>query len=150
MTAGLRIVREDRPETPEAMQLQRNIDEYNMDLTCRRDWSPVAFLLRDEAGALRGGVVGDIWGGWLHVRVLWVDAGLRRAGHGGRLLRAAEDLACERGCTGVFLETFSFQGASWYPRFGYEDIGAIDDYPDGHRYHFMQKRFPDDQEKSPG
>ncbi len=143
-------MREDRSDTPEAIRLQRNIDEYNMEVTRRRDCSPLAFLLRDDAGALRGGIVGDIWAGWLHVRVLWVDAELRRAGHGARLLRAAEGLARERGCAGVFLETFSFQGASWYPRFGYEEIGAIDDYPDGHRYHVMKKRFPSDDEKGTG
>jgi GNAT superfamily N-acetyltransferase len=79
-----------------------------------------------------------------------VDADLRRAGHGGRLLRAAEDLARERGCAGVFLETFSFQGATWYPRFGYEEIGAIDGYPDGYRYHVMKKRFPANEEKATG
>ena len=140
MTAAFRIEREHAPDSPDAQSLQRKIDEYNMAVTERRDWMPVAYFLRDGNNGVVGGVVGDIWGGWLHVRVVWVDAPLRRQGHGARLLRAAEELARERGCIGVFLETFSFQGSTWYPRFGYEVVGGLGDYPPGHTYYMLQKR----------
>jgi hypothetical protein len=38
---------------------------------------PVAFVLRDEYGELLGGLLGDILGGWLHVRTLAVAAPVR-------------------------------------------------------------------------
>ncbi|HME72852.1 MAG TPA: GNAT family N-acetyltransferase [Myxococcota bacterium] len=140
MSAPLRIEREQAADSPHAQSLQRKIDEYNMELTGRRDWMPVAYFLRDDKDGVVGGVVGDIWGAWLHVRVMWVDAPRRRHGHGARLLRAAEELARERGCVGVYLETFSFQGSSWYPRFGYEVVGGVHDFPPGHSYYILQKR----------
>ncbi len=140
MTATLKIEREPGADSPHAQSLQRKIDEYNMEVTGRRDWTPVAYFLRDPSDDVVGGVVGDIWGAWLHVRVMWVDPPLRRQGHGARLLRAAEALAREHGCIGVFLESFSFQGSSWYPRFGYEIVAGLDDYPPGHRYYILQKR----------
>ena len=140
MSRGLRIEREPQADSPPAQGLQRKIDEYNMEVTGRRDWMPVAYFLRDGDDRVVGGVVGDIWGAWLHVRVMWVDAPLRRLGHGARLLRAAEELARERGCVGVFLETFSFQGSTWYPRLGYEVVGGLDDYPPGHSYYMLKKR----------
>jgi GNAT superfamily N-acetyltransferase len=140
VSAPLRIERELAADSPPAQSLQRKIDEYNKEVTGRRDWMPVAYFLRDANDGVVGGVVGDIWGGWLHVRVMWVDAPLRRHGYGARLLRAAEELARERGCIGVFLETFSFQGSTWYPRFGYEVVGGLGDYPPGHTYYMLQKR----------
>ena len=140
MSAALRIERERTADSPQAQDLQRKIDTYNIEVTGRHDWMPVAYFLRDSNDRVVGGVVGDIWGGWLHVRVMWVDAPLRRRGHGARLLGAAEELARERGCIGVFLETFSFQGSSWYPRFGYEVVAGLDDYPPGHTYYVLQKR----------
>jgi GNAT superfamily N-acetyltransferase len=140
VTAPLRIERERAADSPHAQSLQRKIDQYNIEITGRQDWVPVAYLLRDDHGEVVGGVVGDIWGAWLHVRVMWVDAPFRRHGHGRRLLRAAEGLARKRGCVGVFLETFSFQGASWYPRFGYQVVGGLEGYPPGHTYYLLQKR----------
>jgi GNAT superfamily N-acetyltransferase len=136
VSASLRIEREHAANSPDAQSLQRKIDEFNKEMTGRRYWMPVTFLLHDD----EAGVVGDIWGAWLHVRVMWVDAPLRRQGHGTRLLRAVEELARERGCVGVYLETFSFQGKSWYPRFGYEVVGGVDEFPPGHGYYILQKR----------
>ena len=137
---ALRIERERAADSALAQGLQRKIDAYNVEVTGRRDWTPVAFFLRDGNDCVVGGVVGDIWGAWLHVRVMWVDAPLRRRGHGARLLRCAEELAREQGCVGVLLETFSFQGASWYPRLGYEVVAGLGDYPPGHTYYVLQKR----------
>lgn len=62
-------------------------------------------------------------------------------GHGvGRsLLAAAEREAANRGCRGVYLDTFDFQARPFYERVGYTVFGAQDDYPPGHRRFFMQK-----------
>jgi len=144
VSASLRIEREQVADSPHAQSLQRKIDEFNKEVMGRRDWVPVSFLLRDDGAGVVGGVVGDLWGAWLHTRVMWVDAPLRRQGHGARLLRAAEELARERGCVGVYLETFSFQGKTWYPRFGYEVVAGIDDFPPGHSYWILQKRLRPD------
>jgi hypothetical protein len=59
--------------------VQRMVDRYNVAATGRAEWYPVAFFLREETGEVLGGLLGDIWAGWLHVRTLAVAAPGRRA-----------------------------------------------------------------------
>lgn len=66
---------------------------------------------------------------------------LRGSGLGASLMRRAEEEAVRRGCRGAWLDTFSFQARGFYERLGYTVFGTIQDYPPGHRRHFMQKTF---------
>jgi GNAT superfamily N-acetyltransferase len=120
--------------------LQDAIDAFNVRVTGRDDGRYVSLFVRDAAGKLRGGLTGEIWADWLHVRVLWLDEALRRQGLGSRLLARAEADARALGCKGVFLETFSFQAPRFYARHGYEVFGRIDEYPGEHAQLFLRKR----------
>jgi GNAT superfamily N-acetyltransferase len=135
----IEIVAEDGSSPGRRERLQDAIDDFNVRVTGRADWAPVAFYLVDGERRLRGGIAGDVWAGWLHVKVLYVDESLRRQGHGARLLRAAEDRARALGCHGVFLDSFTFQAAAWYPRFGYQEFGRLEDYPHGHAQVYFRK-----------
>jgi GNAT superfamily N-acetyltransferase len=68
---------------------------------------------RDGTEALVGGLIGETVWQWLSVRLLWVDPAHRGAGHGQRLLAAAEAEAIRRGCHHARLDTFSFQAADF-------------------------------------
>jgi GNAT superfamily N-acetyltransferase len=116
------------------------VDFHNVAATGLAAFFPTNFVLRSEGGEVRGGLLGMIWGGWLHVTALWVTEALRGKGYGGRLLLAAEAFAVQRGCIGVFLETFSFQAKPFYERHGYSVFGALTDCPPGHESYFLQKR----------
>jgi GNAT superfamily N-acetyltransferase len=87
-----------------------------------------------------GGLLGEIWGGWLYISVLWVAEPARGRGHASRLLEAAEAYARRRGCIGIGLDTFSFQARPLYERHGYVVFGTQADYPPGHTRYFMEKR----------
>jgi GNAT superfamily N-acetyltransferase len=87
-----------------------------------------------------GGLLGNIWGGWLHVTHLWVAAPVRNRGNGTRLLRAAEQYAVERGCFASTLETASFEARPFYEKYGYEVFAALEDYPPGHTKFYLRKR----------
>ncbi len=84
---------------------------------------------RDEAGAIKGGVVGGTYLGWLSIQVFTLDESLRGQGHGARMMRVAEDEAVRRGCPRVFLETLSFQALPFYEKMGYEVHSRLDGFP---------------------
>lgn len=99
----------------------------------------VAVLLRDQSGALVGGLIGQAMWGWLNIRLLWVSETFRSKGHGGRLLRAGEDEGARRGCHHARLEVFSPDALRFYLREGYATYGILADYPKGHTRHCLAK-----------
>jgi GNAT superfamily N-acetyltransferase len=115
------------------------LDNHNCAVTGLPGYFPVNFTLRGERGDVLGGLLGLIWGHWLHVTTLWVAEVARGAGHGTRLMENAEAYARARGAVGVTLETHSFQARPFYERLGYEVFGALDDCPRGHAKFFLRK-----------
>jgi GNAT superfamily N-acetyltransferase len=101
---------------------------------------PLTLILRDDAGAVAGGAIGLGYWSWLFVDMLWVRADLRGQGWGERLLAAAEKEGRRRGCSGVWLDTFSFQARPFYEARGYTVFGEIEDHPPGHTRYFLRKR----------
>jgi ribosomal protein S18 acetylase RimI-like enzyme len=115
------------------------VDNYNVAVTSLPDYFPVNFVLRDQRGGVLGGVLGQLWGGWLHVTYLWVTKKARGLGHGTRLMQNAEAYAHSRGAVGATLETHSFQARPFYERLGYEVFSTLDGYPLGHAKYFLKK-----------
>ena len=72
------------------------VDLHTIATTGLFEWYPSNFFLRSERGEWLGGLYGNIWGGWLHVKALWVIKSVQRRGHGRRLLEAAESYALEK------------------------------------------------------
>jgi GNAT superfamily N-acetyltransferase len=119
--------------------VQTMVDYHNVAMTGQGEWYPVAFFLRDENGEVLGGLLGDIWAAWLHVRTLAVAAPVRGRGFGKELMKRAEHYSVERGCTDAFLDTFSFQARSFYEKLGYQVFGTLENHPAGHQHYFMTK-----------
>jgi len=115
------------------------VDNYNIAATGLADYLPVNLVLRGERGDALGGLLGQLWGGWLQVSHLWVAEAARGVGHGTRLIKDAESYARSRGALGAALETYSFQARSFYERLGYEVFGTLDGHPVGHRKFFLKK-----------
>lgn len=116
------------------------VDNHNIAVTGLPAYFPANFVLRSSRSEVLGGLLGQIWGGWLQVGTLWVAEAFRGHGHGAALLAAAETYATRRGCIGVCLDTFSFQARPFYEHHGYTVIGVQPDYPPGHQRFFMEKR----------
>jgi len=100
---------------------------------------PVNFVLRGACGDVLGGLLGQLWGGWLQVTSLWVAQTVRGSGHGTRLMEKAEAYALSRGAVGVTLETFTFQARGFYEGLGYEVFAVLDGYPPGQSKLFLKK-----------
>jgi len=136
----LALVFEPFPSETVTSFVRDNINNLNFARTGCATWHPVNYFLKNPRGEWLAGLTGYVWGGWLHVNLLWVTESLRGHGHGSRLMDAAEQFATEHDCLGVTLETHSFQAPGFYARRGYEVFGTLEDYPPGHSKLFLRKR----------
>ena len=103
-------------------------------------YQPMAILIQDESGATVGGLWGKTVYDWLFVELFVVPESFRRQKLGSRILAQAEDLARQRGCIGVWLDTYDFQARGFYERCGYDVFGTIDDHPRNGCRFFLRKR----------
>lgn len=100
----------------------------------------VALVVRDDAGAIIGGLWGATGYRWMFVQYLALPPDARGKGQGRALMLAAEQEARRLGCIGVWLDTYSFQARGFYEKLGYRAFGQIDDYPPGASRFFLAKR----------
>ena len=105
-----------------------------------RDEQPLSVFAHDGDGVLIAGLNGVTHWRWLSVRKLWTDAQQRGAGLGAAMLEAAERRARERGCIGVYIDTFDPAAAAFYEKRGFVRFGAIADFPPGAQRIFLSKR----------
>ncbi|NVZ21265.1 GNAT family N-acetyltransferase [Pseudomonas costantinii] len=113
---------------------------YNLSHTGEMAFENVGILLRDPiTQEVVGGLYGQISYGWLFIELLSVPDSMRTQGAGTQLMRAAEEVARQRGCVGIWLDTFSFQAPGFYRKLGFSEVGHIADYPPGHQRYFFQK-----------
>jgi GNAT superfamily N-acetyltransferase len=135
----VRIVNE--PHAPDSAKqvIRDGLAMHNVAMTGQAEYYPVGLYLKTEDGEVMGGLLGNIWAGWLFVDLLWIARPLRGQGHGTALLRAAEALSRGRSCHSVLLDTLSFQAPDFYAKHGYEVWGVLDNCPTGHRRIYMQK-----------
>jgi GNAT superfamily N-acetyltransferase len=135
----LPYVIEDEPSPQDVRALEDGLYRYNVQQTGRNDGRWLAIFARDGDGRIMAGLSGWTWAGWLKVANLWVREELRGNGHGSELLKAAEKEAAARGCTRATLDTYSFQAPAFYQRLGYKIVGAVDDFPAGHKHYTLVK-----------
>jgi ribosomal protein S18 acetylase RimI-like enzyme len=133
------LIVEDQPNESDLKFLENSIYQFNMKQTGFYDGKELAIFVRDEQGEIGAGLSGFTWGSNLYIAFLWVKEDWRGQGYGSRLLAAAEKEAIARGCRQASLNTHSFQAPDFYPRFGYEVIGVLEDYPLGHRHIYYRK-----------
>jgi GNAT superfamily N-acetyltransferase len=130
------------PDNEAAKQFVTNsLENFNIATTGLAAYYPVAYFLRTADNEIAGGLLGDIWGSWLHIKYVWVAEHARGKNNARDLVTAAEDYARKRGAIGAFLETFTFQARPLYEKLGYELFGELKDYPPGHSMYFLRKRF---------
>jgi hypothetical protein len=108
----------------------RGLTAHNLSKIGPRNTKPLTISLRDESGAIVGGLVGELKWEWLYVDLLWIDESHRgsrpwRGAGGARPNRTARD----HGAKGVFLGTMSIQAPDFYPRLGYRECGRMENYP---------------------
>lgn len=97
------------------------------------------FELR-ENGKIIGGITGKIRWNWLYIQYLWVDTNAAGKGYGKDLVKQAEELARTRGCTGLHVDTFTYQAPDFYKSLGFSEFGRLENYPENEQRIYLQKR----------
>lgn len=139
MDEGYKIVYVEKPEDSAWGIIGGGVSRYNVQQTGDGDFQRLCFVLNAPDQEVVGGVLGELYWGWLHLDLLWVKEELRGRGYGHRLLTIVEDEACKRGAKHVYLDTFSFQAPEFYNRHGYQVFGELQDFPTGHQRYFLRK-----------
>ena len=120
------IIRIDHaPTDADLEQVEAGLRAFDAAAVGPDDRRPLALVLRDGGGAVRGGLIGDTLRGWLYVDKLWIAAELRGLGWGSQLLDHAEREAVARGCRAAHFETSTHQAPAFYAGRGYREVGRI-------------------------
>ena len=122
-----------------ARRLLDEIGQFNLEATGIVEFHEFLRVERDDQSELVGGVYGWSWGGTCWIQALWVRQDMRRRGVGSRLLAAAEEEARGHDCRQLALDTHTFQAPAFYERHGFEVVGTVPDYPDGHSKLLLRK-----------
>jgi GNAT superfamily N-acetyltransferase len=98
------------------------------------------FMIRvtDAQGQVVGGALFWAYWGWLDVSLVALEKQVRGRGFGRRLMAIIEAKAREEGCTKLRVETFG-QELGFYQHLGYQIVGQLEDYPEGHSYYWLRK-----------
>jgi len=75
----------------------------------------------------------------LYVSTVYVEEAFRGQGLGRQLMEALEAKAVQLGVNQIRLDTFGFQGAEFYPKLGYQEVGSYENVADGYSEHFFVK-----------
>lgn len=140
MDEEYQIVSVEKPEDSAWGIIGRGVATFNKQQAGDNKFQRLCYVLQSPDQEIVGGILGEVYWGWLYIDLLWVEEELRGQGHGGRLLVHAEDDARGRGAKHAYLDTFSFQAPEFYKVHGYQVFGELADFPPGHRRFFLTKR----------
>jgi len=136
---GCRLSIEKNPSPQDRKFIDERLGDYNASFLDDNRYDYFGLFVRGDADAIRAGLIGNCYVDWLFINLLWVHSDLRRRGIGSGLIAEAERRAIAFGCHSAYVDTFSFQGPEFYPRFGYKVFGTLD-YPPDHKRIFLQKK----------
>ncbi len=128
--------------SPEELQfLEDRLYEYNSAITGRKDGRLFGFFIRNDRQEIVAGLSGWTWAQACEIRTLWVHSAWRGQGLGRSLLESAEQEARARGCKVILISSYSFQAPAFYQKYGYRLAWQLNDFPPGHQYCHLIKRF---------
>jgi GNAT superfamily N-acetyltransferase len=114
-----------------------NLAHFPEDLRGR--YEEISLFLRDKDGNVRGGILGDVCWNWLEIHSLMVDEEIRKFGYGSKLLSEIEQIALERKCDFIKVDTLSFQALGFYEKHSYQVFGCIDNVGRDFKHYYLKK-----------
>ena len=128
----------DGPGEEETQAVLQPLLESNLQRCPLPGLNRFAVVLTSDAGII-GGLIGRTAYDWAVIELLYVPTDMRGIGTGQSLVTRAEELARDRGCVGIWLDSFGFQAPGFYQRLGYEIFGELPENPRGQSRYFLRK-----------
>jgi GNAT superfamily N-acetyltransferase len=128
------------PRPHDAGEIAERLIAFNRKSVGRPDPQRYVVTLREEDGALRGGIEAILHWDVVFIDTFWIDEDLRGRKLGAQLIAAAEAEALRRGAAVAYLDTFSWQARPFYEKQGYVVFGTLPYGAGKHERFFMTKR----------
>lgn len=113
---------------------------FNQEAAGVQPGKKLVIAVRDEDGAIQGGVYGHVNADSAYFDLVYLSQPLRGSGMGRNLMQAAEMEALKLGAHNAWLYTMSWQARPFYEMLGYECIGEMPFLGGQHRRYFMWKK----------
>ena len=114
-----------------------NLKHFPEDLGGR--YEEIGLFIKDDNGSVRGGIIGAICWNWLEIYNLFLDDNIRKMGYGTKLLLEIENIALEKQCDFIKLDTLSFQALGFYEKNGYKVFGTLDNVGRKYEHYYLKK-----------
>ncbi|ADO55392.1 GNAT family N-acetyltransferase [Paenibacillus polymyxa] len=131
-----------RSSKDEARFVRNKLIEFNathVPVDIQTQYEEINLTLKNGEGQVIGGLLSVLCWNWVEVDILWVDQVHRGKGYGSQLLDEIEQMARDKGCNFIQLNTFSFQAPEFYEKHGYEVVGVIEEAPRGFKHYYYKK-----------
>jgi GNAT superfamily N-acetyltransferase len=124
----------------QADEIDSRLEEYDEGyITYKLSGSVCIGIMRE--GRLIAGAMGCMTAFKVfYVSTVFVDENQRGKGFGKTLVNHLEQRAVSLGANMIRLDTFDWQGADFYKKLGYEQVGQYENKEDGFSEHFFLKR----------
>ena len=113
------ITYEKNPTKEDTNFLWQKITEIAIKTQGHKQHESFAFFMRDENNQIKAGCNGFIFYGCLYVDQLWVDDSFRKKGYGTQLMQLAENLAKEKKCLFMAVNTMHWEALDFYKKLGF-------------------------------
>ncbi|MEG0386644.1 MAG: GNAT family N-acetyltransferase, partial [Solibacillus sp.] len=105
----------------------------------RGRYEEIHLFIKDENDNVRGGLLAEVCWNWLEINMLIIDEDIRASGFGTKLLLEIEEIALERECDFIKVDTLSFQALGFYEKNGYKVFGCLDNVGRDHKHYYLKK-----------
>ena len=129
-------------ENPSAKDLEvvdAGISQYNLTELEIQKVLQLSVFARKGPTQIRGGAVGRTWGQCCELQQLWIAEQARGQRIGTELMDRFENEAQRRGCSLVYLDTFTFQARPFHEKRGYTVVLETSGFTNGIVKYTMHK-----------
>jgi ribosomal protein S18 acetylase RimI-like enzyme len=134
-----KIAYESNPNRDDINFLWREITQIAIETQGHKPHESFAYFMRDENNKIKAGCNGFIFYGCLYVDQLWVEKSLRGKGYGTQLMGLTENLAKEKRCLFMAVNTMDWEALDFYKKLGFHVEFERHGFEKDSAFYFLRK-----------